>query len=109
MLKLPLVYDHQVTFTQTLRDGCTHRALSHFLWQVVRPIARLWSMHVAAAFPKRRPQARNARAASALLLPEFSPGTGNVATHLGRGSARAPIRHETAHGLVNQRLVHFGS
>src|SRR5215213_9587335 len=62
-------------------------------------------MRVAAAFPERRTQRRDTRAAGALLFPEFSSGAGDVAPRFGGGSALTCIGHEISHGGVNQTLI----
>src|ERR1041385_9002468 len=62
-------------------------------------------MHVAAAFPERRTQRRDTRAAGALLFPEFSSRAGKVTTSLGGGRALTRVGHEISHGRMNQTLI----
>src|SRR5439155_21351342 len=105
LLKLPLIHDDQVPFAQALGNRRAHRALSHLLGQVVRPVARLWPVGGAATFPERRAQAGNSRPSRAFLTPKLSPRARNIAARFRSRRARPPISQKTAHRFVNQWLV----
>src|SRR5205085_2490604 len=96
-----LVNDNQISFTQAFRQSRAQRAAAHFLRQLRRPVARLRSVNVAAAFPERRTKRRDTRATRSFLLPKLFARAGNVSASFRRARSLTLVSQIIRYRRVN--------